>query len=348
MPALKGQWQRLTSHAEPFQRSSQCLSVVGDTAYIFGGELEPRIPRDNKLYAVSLLGDGDVDQEQARLRVIHSPQAPAPRVGAASTSIGSKVYYFGGRGGPSMACLESKGALEVFDTESNRWDVLTPASETRPEDRSYHSMASDTQKTIYVHAGCPAQGRLHDLWSFDISTREWKQLASAPGGGRGGTSIAYGQRGEKKLYRVNGFDGKTEQGGSVDVYDVDTNQWSSINYKPDGTQGPERRSVAALVAAKSGAGKEYLLTLFGEGAPSDLGHAGAGRMFNDVWAFDLEDSRWLRVESDGHAKSPLARGWFAADTWRGAYDGSDAVVVQGGLHDDNSRLGDVWILQLGD
>lgn len=40
--------------AEILQRSSQILSVVGGRAYIFGGELRPREPRDNDVHAVSL------------------------------------------------------------------------------------------------------------------------------------------------------------------------------------------------------------------------------------------------------------------------------------------------------
>lgn len=40
--------------AEILQRSSQIVSVVGEQAYIFGGELRPREPRDNDVYAVSL------------------------------------------------------------------------------------------------------------------------------------------------------------------------------------------------------------------------------------------------------------------------------------------------------
>lgn len=39
---------------EILRRSSQVLSVVGDQAYIFGGELRPREPRDNDVHAVSL------------------------------------------------------------------------------------------------------------------------------------------------------------------------------------------------------------------------------------------------------------------------------------------------------
>lgn len=40
--------------AEILQRSSQIISVVGNRAYIFGGELRPREPRDNDVHAVSL------------------------------------------------------------------------------------------------------------------------------------------------------------------------------------------------------------------------------------------------------------------------------------------------------
>lgn len=39
---------------EILRRSSQIVSVVGDRAYIFGGELRPREPRDNDVHAVSL------------------------------------------------------------------------------------------------------------------------------------------------------------------------------------------------------------------------------------------------------------------------------------------------------
>lgn len=39
---------------ETLRRSSQIVSVVDDKAYIFGGELRPREPRDNDVHVVSL------------------------------------------------------------------------------------------------------------------------------------------------------------------------------------------------------------------------------------------------------------------------------------------------------
>ena len=40
--------------AEILRRSSQVVSVVGDRAYFFGGELQPREPLDNDVHVVSL------------------------------------------------------------------------------------------------------------------------------------------------------------------------------------------------------------------------------------------------------------------------------------------------------
>ena len=40
--------------AEILRRSSQIVSAVGDQAYIFGGELRPREPRDNDVHVVTL------------------------------------------------------------------------------------------------------------------------------------------------------------------------------------------------------------------------------------------------------------------------------------------------------
>lgn len=40
--------------ADILRRSSQVVSVVGNRAYIFGGELRPREPRDNDVHVISI------------------------------------------------------------------------------------------------------------------------------------------------------------------------------------------------------------------------------------------------------------------------------------------------------
>src|SRR5258706_5606208 len=116
MSSVQGIWTCLASQIEPLQRSSQCLSVIGNTAYVFGGELEPRKPRDNVVYSVTLDTIGNADK--GLVNIVNAAASPRPRVGAASTTLAGKFYCFGGRVGASMTCLEFNGSFDVFDTSS--------------------------------------------------------------------------------------------------------------------------------------------------------------------------------------------------------------------------------------
>ncbi|PKX97573.1 Kelch repeat protein [Aspergillus novofumigatus IBT 16806] len=305
---VTGKWTKVLD-AESLQRSSQVLAVVDNMAHVFGGELRPREPRDNDVHTIALNGTNPT----STIARPSTSQVPSPRVGSASTTLGKKIYLFSGRGGAAMAPIDEAGAVWEFNPQTSAWRLIT-----------YHCMTSDGTDTLYLHAGCPETGRLSDLWAFRLSTREWTALASAPDPPRGGTSIAFA---DGALYRMNGFDGKNEQGGSVDVYSPEANAWSSYRFVADGVSGPEARSVSALLPVRIGVGD-----------PSALGHQGAGKMLGDVWVFDMEERSWRRVDAQG-AEAPCARGWFAADVL-----GENAIVVQGGLDESNGRLGDVWIL----
>lgn len=330
MATLKGSWHQVAAD-DSIRRSSQIISSTGQDVILFGGEIQPRQPVDNKLYRIPLNG---LNSKQSEINVTDVSSAPSPRVGSGSTTLNGFTYLFSGRGGQAMAPIEENGALHVLDLQTAQWSLLKPSSGTGPcpEARSYHTMTSDNKSTIYLHAGCPEKGRLADLWAFDINQSTWRKLSDAPGPQRGGTSIAYY---DAKLYRMNGFDGKNEQGFALDFYDISTDKWSTITWDVD--NGPSPRSVSALLAVKIN-GKDSLLTMFGEADPSSLGHQGAGKMLDDVWAYDLAAGKWLKVNTEGDKPQP--RGWFAADWLRE----KKQVVVQGGLAEDNTRIGDMWTL----
>lgn len=279
--------------------------------------------------------------------------APSPRVGSASTTLNGKTYLFSGRGGVDMAPVCENGNLWCYEHTSQSWSSISPADPScvYPEARSYHSMTTDGRDAIYLHAGCPAKGRLNDLWAFQVSSRKWIRLASAPGPGMGGTSITFCSQGGDRLYRMNGFDGKSEYGGAIDLYHPELDCWSTKSFKADGWPVPEARSVSALLCVKI-EGKCYIITAFGEHDPSSLGHSGAGKMLGDVRAWDPAKERWYDVKHEGG--SPAPRGWFAAQTYKGdslaaqkygdaSFAEENSIVVHGGLAEDNSRLGDVWI-----
>jgi hypothetical protein len=283
------------------------------------------------------------DSRQASTTVQTIPaltEAPTPRVGSASTVLNGIVYLFSGRGGAAMAPIEENGSVWSYNPSTSQWKLISPVDTTvpYPAARSYHAMTNDGNDTLYIHAGCPENGRLSDLWAFNVDERAWKSLLAAPNPPRGGTSIT---QCAGKLYRMNGFDGEKEQGGSLDVYDPGENSWSTVTFSADGKSGPEARSVGTLLALEIH-GENALVTMFGERDPSSLGHAGAGKMLGDVWAFNVTGKNWTKVETKGDVPQP--RGWFNADVVCGQ-GGKEAIVVHGGLAEDNSRLGDVWVMR---
>lgn len=280
--------------------------------------------------------------DNVQLKTEQTSHAPSARVGSSSTALNGHFYVFSGRGGPDMAPVEENGALWRYDPAQSSWSIISPAEPEQPYPpaRSYHCMADDGKTSIFVHAGCPTDGRLSDLWKFDTSSRAWTQLPSAPSPERGGTSIAF-SRG--KLYRMHGFDGKTEQGGSIDIFDLADNTWTTKTFTADGNDGPEPRSVCALLPITLQK-KDKLITLFGERDPSSLGHAGAGKMLGDVWVYDIDEEWWTKLEPSSDDKPPASRGWFDAGVLKSRDGGNDQIVVHGGLDEGNERLADLWLL----
>lgn len=53
MAKLSATWVRLAAN-DRLRRSSQAVSVIGEQAFVFGGELLPREPVDNQLDVVEL------------------------------------------------------------------------------------------------------------------------------------------------------------------------------------------------------------------------------------------------------------------------------------------------------
>lgn len=278
--------------------------------------------------------------ENATLKSVPATsQSPSPRVGTAACTLNGKIYIFSGRGGVAMAPIEELGAVWEFDPTPAIWRVILPSdsnAKTFPVARCYHCMASDGKDTLYLHAGCPESGRLSDLWAFSVSQGVWTELPPAFDPPRGGASIAFA---DGKLYRMNGFDGNTEQGGRVDIYVPETSSWTSHIYSANGKAGPAARSVSCLLPLRLD-GRQFLVTLFGEHDPSSLGHQGAGKMLSDVWVFDIESGTWEEAVAQGD-RLPLARGWFDADVV-----GLNTIVVHGGLGESNDRLGDVWSVEI--
>jgi hypothetical protein len=134
---------------------------------------------------------------------------------------------------------------------------------------------------------------------------------------------------------------------------------------------PGNRSVTGFEAVTVGGGREYLLVTMGERDASAQGHEGAGKFWDDVWLFQVPplgmtaasvrdamwqamghrtgEGKWFRVamgpyDDDNSTEMPRPRGWIATAPIGDLEE--TAVLVWGGLGEDNERLGDGWILRL--
>ncbi|KAF2811103.1 galactose oxidase [Mytilinidion resinicola] len=291
--SLSIKWQRIIA-SDTIKRSSQVIAIANDKVHIFGGEIVPREPVGSNVYANPKITRLPGLKDSSTTTQPASPTSPCPRVGSASATINNTAYLFSGRGGTAMSPISEHGLIWSLNLDTLTWTPLRSSdpSAPYPPARNYHTLTSNSTSTLYLHAGCPASGRLSDLWSFGIPARRWTQLASAPDPPRGGTSIVYAAG---KLYRLGGFDGTRELGGCVDVYTPAPDSWDTL---PFTDVGPEARSVAGLAAVEV-VGRVVLLSLFGERDPSSLGYQGAGKMLADVWAYDVESGVWAEVLQEG-------------------------------------------------
>ncbi|KAF8548867.1 galactose oxidase [Imleria badia] len=347
-------------------RSSHCAAVTNTARLLlYSGELVPRIPVDSTVHVLDL--DSAVPPRTLEASPAYS-HAPVPRVGASAVHDPhtNALYVWGGRGGVNMAPLDRfqagiwKAQLDELDSAAaitwERLPTVNDDSDAAPALRSYHASVLAGGK-LYVHAGCPASGRLAELHAYDLATHTWHRLADAPAQPRGGTAIAaisLSPKSELVLVRFGGFAGiqlPQDTPPPLDIYTPSTNTWSTVYPAPDPEHGyPGARSVHGLVPFVAGTHANTFeagpvpvaLLYYGERDASSLGHAGAGVFWDDAWLLLASSSalQWKKLRVDGNP-TPEPRGWFAPASY--VRDGKTRVVLAGGLLSSNERSGQVWV-----
>ena len=355
----------------PAPRVGHTASVVDDRIYVFGGRggkaMKP-LEENGRVHVY----DTKMNTWSFLDSVAGSP-FPAARSYHASTSTEHPVNSIAAPSGPPAGSVAS---------------AFTKEQSSGPHDHTeapFGVTASgfDDHGTIFIHGGCPAAGRVSDLWAFDIASRTWSQFPDAPGPARGGPCLTLHRN---RLYRFGGFDGQQELGGSIDCLRLTrstfddkggkgelavaplSGKWESME-PPTNALGPGNRSVAGFQPVATGQGRDYLLLFLGEKTPSSSGHEAAGQFWDDVWSFQLPPEGMTAASF-----KDATRQLFGAETgestwarcdipeisttekiehpgprgWFASAPGHDlepgSVVLWGGLMSNNKRTGDGWIL----
>lgn len=353
--------------AVPCPRVGHTASVVDDRIYVFGGRggkaMKP-LEENGRVWVF----DTKLSQWSYLDPAQDSPY-PAARSYHASTSTEQPVSNF------QEKTVQDPPPFDAAQEPVKRDHSLNALGTT--------ASGFDDHGTIVVHGGCPASGRVSDVWAFNIASRRWSQFPDAPGPARGGPSLTLSQ---ERLYRFGGFDGEKELGGPIQFLRLITStfedkggkevsavaplngQWESVE-PPIGTPMPGDRSVAGLQPVTTGQGRHYLLLFLGERDPSSSGHEAAGKFWDDVWSFQLQpegmtaasfkdatrrlfgaktaEGTWARVDVPESSMSGNTK-HPGQRGWFASAPGQDldpcSVLLWGGVLGDNSRAGDGWIL----
>ena len=353
--------------AVPCPRVGHTASVVDDRIYVFGG-------RGGKAM---------------------KPLEETGRIWVFDTQMNQWSYLDPVKGSPYPfarsyhASTSTEHPLSTFNEQSGRNPPPFNAAQGQTRnDQTVNCLGTtasgfDDYGTIIIHGGCPASGRVSDVWAFDIASRLWSQFPDAPGPPRGGPSLTLSR---ERLYRFGGFDGENELGGPIHFLRLTkstfddkggkgelavaprTGQWESVESPADASM-PGDRSVAGLQPVTTGQGRHYLLLFLGERDPSSSGHEAAGKFWDDVWSFQLRpegmtaaslkdatrqlfgaknaEGTWARVDVPESSKSGNTE-HPGQRGWFASAGGQDldpcSVFLWGGVLADNARAGDGWIL----
>jgi hypothetical protein len=217
--------------------------------------------------------------------------------------------------------------------------------------------------TLIIHGGSLRNGdRTKDVWAFDVRSRIWKPLPDAPGPARAGPALAIAKG---RLYRFGGYDGEREQGGQLDVLQLQVDifddrvskgeigvfakgDWASLvpSTAQEGEAGkliaeewPSERSASGLEVVQGGGGREYLVLLCGERAPSSGGgggggggHEAAGNFWDDAWAFQVPPEARSTASFTGSVWHAMGRKTGEGKWTRltmGPYDEDEGMDAQG-------------------
>ena len=222
-----------------------------------------------------------------------------PRVFHSATLCNGKIYIYGGLLGssassnnPSKTVKKHDDSLFCFHVDEKRWSRIEVPSSFIPPARHGHAAALGRNSHLYIHGGQTDGDRyLSDFVLLNLNNFRF-ECVPVPSGlaGRAYHSLDSFADGAKLVL----FGGECGYDCMDDIwiYDTGSNSWRDCSPR-DANKPCARYQHATVIYGKH-------LLVFG-------GKDFTGTPLKDVWAFDLEVLRWIRLGS-----MPAARSDFTA------------------------------------
>ncbi|KAJ0680400.1 putative transcription factor WD40-like family [Helianthus annuus] len=313
-------WEKLDIHnGGPGKRWGHTCNAVrgGQLLYIFGGYGEDNT-QTNKVHVYD-----------TTTRTWSEPDMqgtlPVPRDSHSCTTIGDKLFVFGGTDGNKPL-----NDLHILETSTNTWTTPFVRGEG-PEAREGHSAAL-IGKRLFIFGGsgksCDTlvEEYFDDLYILNTETMVWKRVATTgipPSKRNSHTCVSW----SNKIIVIGGEDTQNYYLSDVQMLDTDTLTWTKL--VTNGELLPPRAGHTTIALGKN-------LFVFG-------GFTDAEDLFDDLYMFDLETFKWTKVMTVG--VGPSARFSMAGSTLHPHHGG--ALVFIGGCNKSLEALDDMFYLHTG-
>lgn len=279
-------------------RSAHSLNIVGNKAYIFGGQTAADKLASNDIHVVTLASADKPEPDYSVLPAVPDGEGgavPAARRKHAACAFNVCVAVFGGldEGGETL----DERTLWLFNTGKSAWEVLEPkdVEAARPGPRSGASLFND-KNNLVLYGGQSSTGEaLRDVWRFDYVESSWTQLPDAP------VSTTNAALTNGILHLITSTDSVSSDVHilRLSVKEPEQPSGHTIPFPTNAlTPGPRPRAGGGLLPVSTGHGRLYLAYLFGArqtaseatSTPPETSEQADPPYWSDMWTYQLPSS----------------------------------------------------------
>ncbi|KAI0173053.1 hypothetical protein GGR52DRAFT_541728 [Hypoxylon sp. FL1284] len=292
---LKATFTQIGSTSDSTSRSSlirshHTLTIVGDKAYIFGGQTSHGKLANNNVHSVALSTATGTSPEYQVLPAIAAADkdgpVPGPRSKHSACALNGCLAVYGGCD-EAGKFIDEGAKIWLYDVAKLSWETLEPANhpERMPPARSDACILAHDGNLVVLGGKYDNGEALADVWHFNCFTKTWNQLPRAPAAITSATVLG------DTLYIISHSpDSLSSEVHSLDIklYAETPPTWETYPVPTNPlTPGPRPRSGGGLVPITTGFGRNYLLYFFGD----RQGAAEKDKLqWSDLWTFQLPSS----------------------------------------------------------
>lgn len=277
-------------------RSNHTVTVIGNKAYIFGGDTATNVLASNDIHVVTLEHSGEPEMDYSMipaLSTFEGERTPAGRTNHAACAFHGGIAIYGGCN-EKGDLIDEKSSIWLFSPERKAWDLLAPSSADATPGPRQNAQLFAQEGYVVLFGGIDGSGsHASDLWQFDVASRSWTQLPTAPVA-TSNAALANGQ-----LWLISGSDPMSSELHHLGISAlVEQDSWESFTFPTNPmAPGPRARHDGALLPISTGWGRNYLVYLLG--ARNDLSSAtstndpkqpGQATQWSDSWVLQIPSS----------------------------------------------------------